>query len=176
MAKKLKGKDLILYVDRGGKMIPVCCGRELSISISSDVIEATKRPQSRWKSFLYEDASYTISSSGLVVIDESYTMNDFLSMIENRETMAFVAMHNEESEVFFSGKILLTGMELNSQYKDVLTYSITAQGDGKLSNVNQYEIEVGRDVDDNVIVDDNEDMIYGFKTGDLLPIDLNINC
>lgn len=176
MADKLLGKDFVLLAARGGNMIPICCSRELSISISSDTIEATKAPQSRWKSYIYGDNGYSLSTSGLIALDNTFTLNDFLEVIKNREILAFVALNEADGNLFFSGNVLLTGAEISGSYKDVMTYSISAIGDGPLNNTNPYEINIVTDGEGNPIEDGEGNMIYEQESGDLLPIDLTINC
>lgn len=173
---KLKGKDLVLYISRSGQMIPVCCGRDLSISIGSEALEVTKTPTSQWRSFIYGIKEYSISASGIAIIDDSFTVNDFFAAMNNRETVAFIALHNEEQNLFWSGNLIITNIEQTAPYKDVLTYSITATGDGELKNVNEYMIEIMTDENGNPITDENGNIIYSQDSGSLLPIDLNINC
>jgi len=174
--KKLKGREYVLLMERSSKMIPVCCGRELELNITSDLIELTKAPKSDWRRYIYGMKSYTISTSGLVIIDDSFTINAFYDAIANKKTLAFVAMSNEEHDVFFSGNVLITQITKTGSYKDVMTYSIQATGDGPLSNVNPYEINILTDKDGNPLEDGEGNMIYDQESGDLLPIDLNTNC
>lgn len=176
MADNLKGKDFVLLAARDGNMIPICCGRELSLSVTADTIEATKAPQSNWKSYIYGDLGYSLSSSGLIILDSSYTINDFYSIITNREILAFVAYNEQEGNLFFSGNILLTSIEVSGSYKDMMTYSISAIGDGPLNTTNPYVITMMTDGDGNPIEDGEGNIIYDQESGDLLPIDLSINC
>lgn len=174
--KKLKGREYILLMERESKMIPVCYGRELELTITSDLIELTKAPSSDWRRYIYGMKSYSLSTSGLVIIDNSFTINDFYDAIANKKTLAFVAMSNEEHDVFLSGNILITQITKTGSYKDVMTYSIQATGDGPLNNINPYEINILTDEDGNAIEDGDGNMIYDQESGDLLPMNLNINC
>ena len=176
MADKLRGKDFVLYASKAGKMYPVCCGRELSISINSELIEATKTPQSRWKSWIYGDASYSVSSSAIVILDGSFTLMDFYNAIQNKTTFTFLAKSNTDTNMFFSGNLLLTSIDIASPYKDVMTYTIAAQGDGNLNNINPYHVEILTDENGNPITDENNAIIYTQDSGSLPQINLDINC
>lgn len=176
MADKLTGKAFVLLMERGGLMIPACCGREMSISISSDSIEITKAPKSDWRNYLYGIKGYTLSFSHLIIIDNSFTINDFYDAINNRKTLAFVAQSDEEHDLFFSGNVLITSMDVSGSYKDAMTYTVSALGSGPLNNANPYEINIVTDGEGNPIEDGEGNMIYEQESGDLLPIDLTINC
>jgi predicted secreted protein len=176
MATKLKGREFVMLTERDSMMIPVCCGRDLEITISSEIIEATKAPQSSWKNWLYGVKSYSVTTSGLVIIDDSFGINDFYNAMNNKQTLAFVTQSNQAHDVFFSGNILITDITMTGSYKDVMTYSIQATGDGALSNLNPYEFNITVDEDGNAVTDEDGNIIYDQESGDLLPIDLDINC
>jgi hypothetical protein len=65
---------------------------------------------------------------------------------------------------------------MTGSYKDVMTYSVQATGDGPLNNINPYEFNILTDEEGNPIEDGDGNIIYDQEHGDLLPIDLNINC
>ena len=173
---KITGKNIMLLISRAGEMIPVCCGREFDINISSEAIEATKLPASDWRSFIYGIKEFSISCSGLMVIDESFIMKDFFNAMNNRETVAFVGMANNGADVFFSGNVVLTSLNISAPYKDMATYSVTGQGDGELNMTNPYKFEIMTDENNNPITDENGNLIYSQNSGDLLPINVDINC
>ncbi len=176
MGTPLKGRDFALLMERTGTMNPACCGRDLSLNISSETIEATKEPQSRWKSFIYGIKSYTVSFSGVTIIDPSFTIKDFYSAMDEQRTIAFVAQSDENEQLFFAGNVLITGIELSGSYKDVMTYSITALGDGQLRTDNPYSINIITDGAGNALTDENGNILTEQLHGDLLPINYNINC
>jgi predicted secreted protein len=176
MAQKLTGKNFVLMMERDGEMVPVCCSRDLSIEIQSEIREATKAPFTAWRSFYAGNLTYTVSCSGLVIVDESYTLNDFFAMISNRQSLAFIAVSSETKDVFFSGKIILNTMSVNAPNKDVMTYSITATGDGPLGNTNPYDTIAIEDSDGSIMTDDEGNIIVEEVHGSLLPINYDINC
>jgi len=176
MAQKLKGKEFVILLERIGKMIPVCCGRDLEISIKSTMIPLTRAPKSDWESWLYGVKGYTVSFSGLVIIDDSFDINDLYDAINTKKTLAFVSQSNEAHDMFFSGSILINEINITGSYKDAMTYSISATGTGPLANTNPYQINILVDEDGNAIEDGDGGLIYDMDHGDLLPIDLNINC
>lgn len=176
MGQPLKGKDFVLLLSKAGEMIPVCCGRELSISINSEVLEATKAPQSTWRSYYYGIKDYTISFSGLTMVGDSFTFNDFYNAISNRETLAFVCRSDEESDIFLSGNVLINKLDLTGPNKDVISHTVTATGDGPLNNSNPYAINILMDEDGNPLEDEDGNVLVEYENGDLLPINYDINC
>lgn len=176
MGTPLKGKDFALLMERTGTMNPACCGRDLSLSITSETIEATKAPQSQWRSFIYGIKSYTVSFSGVTIIDPSFTIQDFYLAMEERRTIAFVAQSDENGALFFAGNVLITGIELAGSYKDIMTYSITALGDGPLRTDNPYAINILTDGNGNALTDGDGNLIVDYESGDLLPINYTIKC
>lgn len=176
MGDALKGKEMVLLINKGGKMVPVCCSREVSISISPETIEVTKPPQSRWKVFIYGDRAYTISTSGLVTISPAVTINDLFAAIESDQEIQFVCMSDEEHDVFFSGTILITSLEISANYKDVVQYSMSANGSGPLKNNNPYSITILTDEAGNALTDADGHVLIEQEHGDLLPINYDIKC
>src|SRR5690554_2421187 len=174
---KLRGKEFTLLLERDGEMIPVCCGRDLSIEINSDILEATKHPASKWRSFYYGNKSWNIQSSGLVELGNSYGFKDVFNAMKNDEIIQFVALSWENDELFFSGNILAQSITIAGGYRDMVNQSFQATGDGELNIISPYNIEVLTDEFGNPIIDEHGNIIYSQQTsGSLPPIDLTINC
>jgi predicted secreted protein len=176
MDKKLLGKDFVLLMERSGKMIPVCCGRELTMSITSELIEATKAPSSDWRSYLYGIKGYTVSFSGIVIVADSFDINDFYDAIANKKTLAFVAQSDSDHDMFFAGNVLINNIDTTGAYNDIQTYSITATGDGPLTNSNPYAINILTDNEGNALEDGNGNILVEYESGDLLKIDYTQTC
>jgi len=173
---KLLGSNFVLLVERSGSMIPVCCGRELSIEITSDILEATKAPGSKWRSYYYGNKSWSLQTSGLVDIGDGYGVHDVYDALANDKILTFVAMSQQENSIFYSGKMLTQSVSIIGNNRDAMQYRFSATGDGPLSIENPYQIEVMTDEFGNVITDENGAVIYSQVNGDLPPIDLSVNC
>lgn len=173
---KLLGSNFVLLIERAGSMIPVCCGRELSIEITSDILEATKAPGSTWRSYYYGNKNWSLQTSGLVDIGDGYGVHDVYDALANDKILTFVAMSQQESSIFYSGKMLTQSVSIIGNNRDAMQYRFSATGDGPLDIQNPYQIEVLTDEFGNVITDENGAVIYSQINGDLPPIDLSINC
>lgn len=174
---KLLGSNFVLLVERDGSMIPVCCGRELSIEITSDILEATKAPGSKWRSYYYGNKTWSLQTSGLVDIGDGYGVHDVYDALANDKILTFVAMSQQENSIFYSGKMLTQSVTITGNNRDAMQYRFSATGDGPLDIQNPYEIEVLTDEFGNPITDEHGNVIYSHQThGDLPPIDLTVRC
>lgn len=174
---KIKGKDIIIYVAKDGVNTPICCGRELELIINTELIEATKAPNSRAKNFITGDESYSIRSSNIVSVGEDIDVMELYKYQRAGIPIEFVMLAKIESKVFFSGKILINNLAINANHTDIATYTITAQGDGELIIDNPYRVIFLEDGEGNLIEDGNGNPIISeIEHGDLNPIDLTNNC
>lgn len=175
MAQKIRGKDFVLLLEKDGKNVPVCCGRDLTININVDLIPVTKAPNSRWSDYIAGDIGFSLSSDSIVTIGNGVNLRDVFAKINSRTPFEFVAMANTTQDVFFSGKILITNLSVNGETKNIMTYSLSATGCGELNVENPYEI-IFIDGGDGIIGSDDDIPIYYDEHGNLNPIDLETEC
>lgn len=173
---KLLGKNFQLMLEKDNEMVPVCCGRELTITINSDLLEATKPPSSVWRSYYYGNKNWTVESSGLIETGEGFGFADLYDAIANSKTIIFVAKHDDTVDVFFSGKILISSMATTGNNKDMMQQSFSATGDGELNIINPYGLQFLTDENGAAITDENGNVIYIQTSGDLPPVNLNVKC
>lgn len=177
MTNKLKGKDFLLFAERDEAMVPFCCARELSISVIADTIEATKAPQSIWRSFIYGNLSYTVSASGLITL-EGFTIEDLYDAQFSRLPLNFIARHDLGEEFFLSGSIILTNIDVIGSNKDVMQMSISGTGDGVLNRTKTLQTFPLLDGEGNIITDGegNTMTVAPDQYGTDVPIDISIDC
>ena len=156
MGKKIKGKDFVIYMDDGGINVPVCCGKNLTITVNQEVIEATKAPDSRWGNSIAGGLSWSITTNSLATIGNTLTMKDIFGKATNGtvfEIVIGVASRRSSTgtgrvflaaadDLFFSGKILLNSYSVSGSDNDVVNYSLSAVGDGALNITNPYRYSI----------------------------------
>lgn len=176
MLNKFLGKDFVLFMERDSEMFPVCCGRDLSISISSEMIELTKAPSSDWKNYLYGDKTFSVSTSNLFVIGNSFTLADFLNAIINRISLVFVTRVGDNDDLLLTGKINITNIDIVGNNKDVIQYSIQATGTGALTNEGtEYTITL-TDGEGNILTDGEGNTLTETYYAGELPMNISIDC
>lgn len=178
MGQALKGKDLVMFVEKDGLMTPICCSRELSISVNGEVIEATKMPQSKWRSYFSGLLSYSISTSGLVTVDEGVSVDDMYGFMFSRTPINFIARYKLGVEFFVSGTVILTSVEVTGSNKDVVQMSVSGTGDGELSTDKELQTFPLTDGEGNIITDGAGNTILAApdQYGTDVPIDISVDC
>lgn len=157
-------------IEKEGEMVPICCGRELSLSIRNEVIEATKPAASKWRTYINGMLSASISTSALVTVGAGITINDVIAAMQGADSIQFICKHSATQEAFFSGKLLFTDLSITGNYKEAMAESLTAIVDGPISTTNPYETVFIVDSNGDFIVDENGDFITEQLSGDLPPI------
>ena len=175
MQKKFLGKDFALFMERDAEMWPVCCGRDLSVSIQAETIELTKPPTGNWKVYTYGDCSYTASTSSLFVLG-GFTAINFLDAIKNREELTFVTRAGINADLLLSGKVLVTSIELVGNNKEVIQYSVNLTGVGELSSDGTLYEYVLEDGEGNPLEDGEGNTLGGYYYSGDLPMKLDIEC
>lgn len=179
MAEKiLMGKDFLLFAERDNKLVPVCCSRDLTVSTNADTIEATKAPQSIWKSFIYGDLGYSISTSGLISISEGFGIEDIQDAQFNRLPLKFMAREGLGNDILLSGTVLVASIEMTGAYKDAMIMSFSGLGDGPLSRTKVLQTFPLVDGEGNTIVDGEGNIVVVApdQYGTDIPIDISIDC
>lgn len=192
MSKKIRGKDFVIYLEKEGVQTPICCGKDLVLNITHEVKEATKAPQSKWKSFIEGERSYTVSSSQLVLLQPERVppgyvqppdapgirLKDIFAHLVSGNPVKFVmGNHNlsgllVDNSMFFSGQMIIDSLQVNGSDSEISTYSFTGIGDGVLSATNPYKYTV-------IASSADGSPVYGAPLtawSPLLPIDLTTDC
>lgn len=171
----VKGKDIILHIEKDGMQVPICCARDFTINISNDDIEVTKPPNSTWRTYMGGMNSYTINSNNLTTVSEGISFGDLFNYMSGGVIVQWIAKANSTTEIFFSGKIKISRLSLNAPYSDISTYTMDAVGDGVLNIENPYSIIMVGGLDGIVGTEDDE--MVGIADDDsLLPINYETKC
>lgn len=129
MAKK--GIDVLLKVNTGTDVAPVYTvvgfQRGATFSEEVDTLESTHKQSGNYKTFEYSFGTWTIEGEGLQVPSEAgYTaLKDAISQHKKLKAQWVEADGNT-----YEGTVLVTSLELDAPYDDLMTYSFSLQGDG----------------------------------------------
>ena len=115
---KIKGLEVLLYVDVDGTKTKVGGQRGASLSMSADELDVTDKTTGQYKTFLVGLKEWSISCDGLVVTNddayaalvEAFLEGDIIS-IELKDGGNFV----------YSGDVAIASMDFDAQYDDALT-------------------------------------------------------
>jgi len=145
--KIIQGGDLMLFFD--GKSIAEATSHSLSIQFEST--ETTTKDQGGyWKNFDYKSASWTATSENLMSDStDGYTFKDLFDAAVSKEQFDVVfgpkisaqasstevpeGGWDESTANYYSGKVIITSIELNAPNGDNATYTINLQGCGALT-------------------------------------------
>lgn len=136
---KVLGRNVIVYVYDGGDWKPYACGRSVSLTVSTEMIETSVSGSGVWSTFAPVKHSWTATIDGIVSLEESGQITlpelrekqyDFQSMqIRYQRTSV-------ESEVYTeSGVCYITNSTDSASFDDLNLFNIELVGTGPLSQV-----------------------------------------
>lgn len=141
-AKAVAGKDILLAVfnSAGDKLLAVAGQQGLTINRTKDSIEVTsKDTKGGWKSYIGGMKEWSIDNDGLYVGDDE--SHKILSKAFNDDELLCVKVINQKEEKsLFGGIVTLTDYPIEAPYDDAVTYSVTMQGNGPLTDL-QEEVD-----------------------------------
>jgi hypothetical protein len=73
MSDTVQANGIIIYHDLGSGYFPIACGISGSISVTTDKIELAPYTSGKWRNYEYGRTTGTISSSGLIVVQNGLT-------------------------------------------------------------------------------------------------------
>lgn len=82
MSDFVKGDGLVLYVKLGSQYLPIACGTSVTISTVTDKIELAPYLNSKWRSYIYQRTTGTITGSGLIKIEPGAGLYSPLDLID----------------------------------------------------------------------------------------------
>lgn len=133
----VNGKDFIGFIADSGSWKPYVCATDISLSLSTDVIETSVAGNGLWASYVPTKNSFTGSISGLVELSSSpsLTLGD-LQAFQIRHTtfqMQFQRTDSDGNVYTTYGEFFITSSSDSGNFNGVDTFSITLQGTGPLS-------------------------------------------
>lgn len=175
METQLTGCGLKLYGIKNDVLVPVCGSRSGSLTINVEINEATKPIASYWQSNYYGKKSYTISASGMCILNpDKFTHTDIIKMIWNGTPMFWAMKSADNEQEFYAGTALINSFSLTADRNDMELYTLNATGDGELMINNPVVIKLLQAANGSVIQDGAGALIGWIETGGLPP--MNDNC
>lgn len=122
---KIKGIDFALKI--GGKV--VAGKKNASMSISSDTLDTTTAESLGWKEKDYGFKEWSISTDGLLVASDEgfYAVEDALI----NGTLLDIEIIRDRKK--YVGQCLVTSLESDAPFDDMITYSVNLEGTGALT-------------------------------------------
>jgi phage major tail protein, TP901-1 family len=137
--KAVAGKDILLQIWNadGSELMAIAGQQGLTINRSADSIEvSTKDTEGGWKSKLPGMKEWSIDNDGLYVAsDESHKA---LGVAFNKGELVCVKVINNKTKAdMFGGLAAITDYSLEAPFDDAMTYSITLDGTGALTDLSE---------------------------------------
>ena len=142
-ASAIAGKDILLAIwsKDGSKILAVAGQQGLTINRSADTIEvSTKDTEGGWKASIAGMKEWSIDLDGLYVADDE-SQGILSEAFTNSDLVCIKAYNNKKKKGMFGGVCSITDFPIEAPYDDAVTYSITLQGVGKLTDLSVEEPE-----------------------------------
>lgn len=145
MADVLKAEGLVLTATySNGDVFPFACAKNSSINVSRDFIELAPKSNSRFREFLINRTSFTISGSGLIKLIQSYMnafyfFDEFMLNVDLKFKAYLDFIDNQNNYKVYKFDCMMQDLTLDSTIGAVPTYSYTLQGTGPIELINVVE-------------------------------------
>jgi hypothetical protein len=97
MTGTIQGYDAILSINKNG-YLPFVCGTDVSVAMTSDELPIRTAKQGHWKNSTYNNASYSITLSGLLKFDDSnFSAFDMIDNWLGFESIEFRVSFSDEN-------------------------------------------------------------------------------
>lgn len=140
-AQVIAGKDIILalYNLDGSKLLAVSGQQGLTINRTAESIEVTsKDTKGGWKSKIAGMKEWSIENDGLYVpSDESHKV--LSQAFDKQELLCVKVIDAKRGRHMFGGLVAVTEYPLEAPYDDAVTYSITLEGNGALTDLSTLD-------------------------------------
>lgn len=134
-AKAVAGKDVILAVfdTTGADLLAVGGQQALTINRSADSIEVTTK-DSTWKSYISGMKEWGIDTDG-VYSDGDAAHKALTAAFLNGDLVCIKVINRKTKKAMFGGLCAITDYPLEAPYDDALTFSLSLQGNGALTDL-----------------------------------------
>ena len=146
MAKKIKGGDMMLFVD--GKSIALATSHTLSISGDTQDTSNKDEGGGDWASSEVSKLSWTASSENMYSLDGAGSnFDDLFDLMVQKEPIAATFSKKSQTDTDvpaggwtaskpdYEGKVMITSLELNAPNGEYATYTVQFTGVGALEKV-----------------------------------------
>lgn len=136
-AKAVAGANILLCVwnSDGTSLLAVAGQQNLTINRSADSIEInSKDTEGGWKSKIAGMKEWSIDTDGMYVLsDDSHKA--LTTAYNNGDLLCIKVINKKTSKGLFGGLATVTDYTLEAPYDDAMTYSITLEGNGALTDL-----------------------------------------
>lgn len=148
MTKKMSGMKVKLYIYREGTGRVLAGQRNASLGRSAESIDATsKDTEGFWNESLPGFKSYTIDADGAYVESDAAYEELERAFLNSENVDVYLEMPSGKR---YEGNCTITDFSLDLPYDDLVTYSISLQGNGSLKIIlesNQTEAITSNEVE-----------------------------
>ncbi len=134
MSEKIVGVDVLLEVNLGTEETPeykkLGGQRGATLNRSGETIESTTKDSDSWREYLAGFKEWSLDCDGTVVVDdEAYdTLEDAFD--DKKAIHARIKMPSGKE---YEGNVIITDFPIELPYDDLVTYSLSLTGTGKLN-------------------------------------------
>lgn len=130
----MRGLDVLIKVNVGTaespEYIAVGAQRGASLSRSAETLDKTSKDSDGWQESLAGLKSWSISTDGLLILDdEGYEALENAYMMSENVLIQF----STKSGAMFEGDAIITAIDLDAPYDDLISYTAEFQGSGALA-------------------------------------------
>ncbi|WP_343702688.1 hypothetical protein [Chitinophaga sp.] len=129
----IKGKDFIISIEVGGVRRPICYATDCVIDLTYGTRKIAD-PTTHWRNYLGDDAGYTLQVPGVVAYKAVVNYAQIKAWADQRQRVRWYATAFENGGVVHTGEMLITGLNLTSQMRDVVKFDMSAIGCGPLDD------------------------------------------
>jgi|GEM_PF-2936027 len=133
----LKVKLYLAKITEAGDPILLAGQRDATLNIElAEIDVSSKDSEGGWNEVIGGNRSWNISASGAHTLgDEAYELieESMITPVHDENIGKLMAYLTTPSEVTYIGRVLITSASKTAPQPDLVTYSITANGDGPLT-------------------------------------------
>lgn len=138
MAGEKTGVDVLISIeDDKGEDKVIGGQRGATLNREVETIDATHKQVTGWTYNLAGQGSWSIDTDGVLLTDDS-TLEDLEDAFENKEPIT--TQWTNPSGQSYKGKAIITSYPIEAPMDDVMTYSMTLEGQGKYEKVSKDDI------------------------------------
>ena len=141
---QVQGLNILVYIQDGENKKILGGQKNCTLSMEADTIDVSNKNDFGWASFIPGAKSWTISCDGQFLSEDEgqdALMKAFLDSEEVEIEMSKAVLADEtnyveakEATIAYTGKAVITSLELEAAFDDVFSYSVEFQGKGKLTD------------------------------------------
>ena len=139
---QVQGLNILVYVKNGESKIAVGGQKNCTLSMEADTIDVSNKNDFGWASFIAGAKSWTISCDGQFLTEDDGQEALIKAFLDSEEVeiemsnavLAAEGQQAKEATIAYTGKAVITSLELEAAFDDVFAYSVEFQGKGKLEN------------------------------------------